>query len=80
MDKVHFTDYTVIFWHSSLVSVAIASAALNKVAHDKTSKLGARNLALKNSNQYEFLKMQAVRENSLNSLRVAECPGCKAGT
>ena len=68
------------FWHSSLVSVAIVSAALKKVSLEKTSKLGAGNLALRNLNQYEFLKMQTIWENRPNTLRMIESPGYKAGT
>lgn len=68
------------FGHSCLVSVAIASAALKKVSLDKTSKSGARNLAFRNLNQYEFLKMQTTWENRPNSLRMTESPGYKAGT
>lgn len=80
MGKIHFCAYMVICQHSSLVSVAIASAALKKVAPDKTLKLGARNLVLRNLNQYEFPKMQAMWENRPSILRMTESPGYKAGT
>lgn len=62
------------------MSVAIASAALKKASLDKTLKLGARNLALKNVNQSEFLKLQTIWENRPNILRMTESPGYKVGT
>lgn len=62
------------------MSVAIASAALKKVSLDKPLKLGARNLALKNVNQSEFLKVQTMWENRPNILRMTESPRYKVGT